>query len=415
MLYRIDKRECLFLTAFTIYMTLFVLNLTALSMAPAYDNVTRYIYYLSYLLAVIKILIDIFSEKNIWEIVIVAVLVTLMVLQRSGNDYLFFLLMIIAARNVNCRRIVQCFCLIQSIVLIVFVVGAQLGLIENYLFIQEGGRYRYGLGFLYTTYAPTIFCFVMMAYLYLRRERMKIYEFVILEAINFWMYTMTDSRLCFYLSTVMLVYVFFMRYFWQNRKERIRKNRWLILAPAAICVGSILLHVFYNPNNETWAALNRFLNGRLNLGQEALNTYGITWFGQQITWIGNGRSTVAGEYNFVDCSYIKVLLDCGIIFLILIIAAYTYMMYVAVKTNDYYLQTVLLFILILCVTEARLTEWGFNPFLILAATAFRARPLEDLCRKEPILVPGFRIRAAQIRFKDRDWERRGGRAWKKMI
>ncbi len=396
-------------------MSVLVLNQTALELNPAFTNAIQYIRYFCYLLFVIKILIDAYDKKTIWKIIIVVVLVAVTAVQMSEGTYLFYLLMIIAAKDVNCRKIIKCVCFVQAAALLVFVFGSQFGLVENFLSIQSGGRYRYALGFLYTTFAPTIYAFVMMAYLYLRRERMRIYEFVILEAINYWLFVMTDSRVCFYLSSAMLVYVFFMRYFWQNRKERIRKNRWLILTPAAACVGSIVLQVFYNPEKEGWVSLNTFFNGRLSLGHAALEQYPITLFGQQISWVGHAEGTRAAQYNYVDNAYLKVLLDGGIVFLILIIAAYTYMMYLAVKANDFYLQTVLLFVVVFCITEARLVQPAFNPFLILAALAFRTRPIEELFRKEPTLIPGFKLRAVQIRFKDKDWVRQRGASWKKII
>ncbi len=415
MSYLVKKKDVLFLTAFTVYLFVLILSQTSAELNPAVTTAIVYIRYFCYLLFIIKILLDSYDRKTIWKIFIVVLLVVVTTIQMSETTYLFYLLMIIAAKDVNCRRIIQCACFVQAAALIVFVFGAQFGLVENYLFLQSGERYRYALGFLYTTYAPTIFAFVMMAYLYLRRERMRIYEYAILEGINYWFFVMTDSRVCFYLSTVVLVYVFFMRYFWQNRKERIRKNRWLILTPAAACVGSILLHALYDPEKEIWVTLNEFFNWRLYHGREALDQYPITLFGQKIAWVGHAEGTRAATYNFVDNAYLKILLEGGIVFLILLIAAYTYMMYVAVKINDFYLQTVLLFVLVFCITEARLAQPAFNPFLLLAALAFRTRPMEELFRKEPILIPGFKIRAAQIRFKDREWEKKGGAPWKKMI
>ena len=64
----------------------------------------------------------------------------------------------------------------------------------------------------------------MVLYIYLREERAHLIEYVILEAVNFGLYKLTDARMSFYLSTLLLIYVYVMRFYWQNRKDRIRKK-----------------------------------------------------------------------------------------------------------------------------------------------------------------------------------------------
>ncbi len=401
MIYRISKKEFLFLISVTVYLSALLLELTVLEINDAVLTALQYIRYVCYLLAVIKIIVDWYNAKSVWRILIVAILVGITILNLRGNTYAFYLLMIIAAKDVDFRKIIRQACFVQGIGLIVVVAASEVGFIENYLYIQNNSRIRYGLGFIYTTTAPILFFFFMMCYIYLRKEKMRIYEFAVLEAINYWFYFMTDTRFSFYLSSIMLVYVFFMRYFWQNRKDIIRKNRWLILTPSACCVGALLLHICYNPENANWTALNTFFNGRLRLGWNAFHTYGVTIFGQNIQWIGGSKLAAAGDYNYVDCSYMQLLLECGIIFLILVIAAYTYMMFVGIRIKDFYLQTILLFIVIFSITEPRLMNLAFNPFPLLAASVWSLKKPELLNRKEPILVPQFKIQATQIKFKNR--------------
>ncbi len=401
MICRIDKKEILFLIAITVYLSSqFLVDLTVLKTNPFLLVATQYIRYACYLLAVIKIIMDWYHAKSLCRICIVAILVGITILNLRENTFAFYLLMIIAAKDVNFRKIIRQACFVQGIGLATVVFSSQVGLIENFLYIQSG-RYRYSLGFTYTTTGPILFFFFMMCYVYLRKEKMRIYEFIVLEVFNYWFYLMTDTRVSFYLSSLMLAYLFFMRYFWQNRKDKIRKNNWLILAPTGCCVGALFIHICYNPEKNIWVTLNTFLNARLRLGWEAMQTYGVTLFGQNIQWVGHTKLASEIEYNYVDCSYMQILLECGIVFLILVVAAYTYMMYVGVKIKDFYLQTVLLFIVVFSITEPRLMNLTFNPFPLLAAAAWSLKKPELLNRKEPIFVPGFKIRTTQIKFKNR--------------
>lgn len=94
-----------------------------------------------------------------------------------------------------------------------------------------------------------------------------------------------------------------------------------------VAIFAILLHAFYNPQNTIYFQLNKLLSGRLALGQNAMSEYGISLFGKDIEWIGfNMEETLRGTYNYVDCSYVKILLDHGILFLGIVLLAYAYML-----------------------------------------------------------------------------------------
>lgn len=83
--------------------------------------------------------------------------------------------------------------------------------------------------------------------------------------------------------------------------------------------------------------------------------------GTKIEWIGFSHNATAGAYNYVDCSYMQILLENGLIPLVIIIAVYTYIMYMAVKEKDFYLQTAVLLITAFSITEPRLLNLAYNP------------------------------------------------------
>ncbi len=60
------------------------------------------------------------------------------------------------------------------------------------------------------------------------------------------------------------------------------------------------------------------MGNRLNLGQYSLLEYGISAWGKQIAWVGNGLDVygnrATGSYLWVDCLYVQVLQRYGVIF-----------------------------------------------------------------------------------------------------
>ena len=368
MLFKISKREYCFSILYTIYLIVLILSQTAVSETNLGGSAFKYIRYICYFFAVIMILLDSYREKQIWSILVLAVLTAGTVVSSGNSSFILYLIMILAAKDVNVTLIAKCTCIIQGAILVIVISLSQMGIIPDYIF-DATSRMRHGLGFLYTTTGAILYFYFMILYVYLRREKAHAIEYVILELINFWFYRQTDARMCFYLSSVMLVYAFVMRFFWQNRTDKIRKNKCLVLAPAFFCLLALGMQIAYNSDNSLLSKANEFLSGRLELGHNAWTEYGLSLLGTKIQWIGYGHNAPAGSYNFVDCSYMMILVENGIIPLIIIIAAYTYIMYVAIKEKDFYLQTALLVVLVLSITEPRLLDLAYNPFPFFAVAS----------------------------------------------
>ena len=114
--------------------------------------------------------------------------------------------------------------------------------------------------------------------------------------------------------------------------------------------------------------VDTFISNRLSMGPNALSINSLTLFGQKIQWYGFGGvgytvDELAGEYNYVDCSYVKILLDNGIVMLILAIGGYMLVAKEKLKAGDRYFCIALLFANIYAMIEPRYIETGFNPFV----------------------------------------------------
>ena len=76
-----------------------------------------------------------------------------------------------------------------------------------------------------------------------------------------------------------------------------------------LAAASFVLTILYTESISVLAVINQLLSNRLRIGRSGIVTYGIRPFGQTIDMIGAGGGlTWPQEYNFVDCSYIHILL-----------------------------------------------------------------------------------------------------------
>ena len=289
-------------------------------------------------------------------------------------------LVFMAVYEISGRRIIAIAAFISGVMLLVTVTMAELGLTTNYLFDAEAGRPRYGLGFSWATNAPTILTFFILQYIYLRKDRMRVWEYVILEAANVYMYLRTDTNLPFYLMSAVLV-LFFIEGLFKNHWRALKHLKWLYyLMPVIVCAVTMVLYFLWMDDNELWnkfwLSLNRLINNRMAYGRQAIARFGLTIFGQPIEWVGGTITGQAGEYNYVDCSYIQMLLERGIAFLAAAICVYTRMIVRAVKSRDFWLVFIAIIILVHSFTEPRMMDLSFNVIPVLAFARLGEEKLE---------------------------------------
>lgn len=371
--FRIKRIQILFYVAWT----LFFLSVLLLSLEKvAVDNqiitlvLLKAMRYCAYFFCLLKLLMETYKKRQFLVILTVMIVFVLSFLGSTQTTMMLYGLVLISAVDINSRYFIRYTLLLQSLYLFFVVCFSQIGLLNDYLFGVGSERIRHGLGFSWTTTGPILFFYIILDYIYIRKEKFNLIEVVILQLINVWFYFMTDSRLAFLLSTMAL---FFFGYQGINKK----RWRWLckfkslyLLAPFVMLIISIFVFTKYDGGNRVWNLLNSLLSNRLELGKNAIDIYGYSFFGKNIEWIGFSveRPTLnqAIGYNYVDSSYLQLALNYGWIFVLTVLGIYSFAIDKAEIIKDYYLVMIYMFILVFSLTEPRLMNFAFNPFPILA-------------------------------------------------
>lgn len=171
----IQTPQMLFLLAFTIYMFANVLDLTGVAFGNGNDSLsivnlfTKMARYGAYVLLAVKFFhAAIYKRSWINYVMTLAVIVAGSFFGSSNKIVIFYFLICIAAYDVQESNILKCSIFIQSIVLVVCVVGSQIGMIDDYV-RADGGRIRHFLGFSWTTTGAILFLFILLQYIYSKR------------------------------------------------------------------------------------------------------------------------------------------------------------------------------------------------------------------------------------------------------
>lgn len=330
----------------------------------------KLIRYMGYAFCCVKIFDELIEKRKIYLTVLFVIVLFVSCVNSTNKTMLLYSIIMIAANDMNGKKIMKMSLYIQGMSLFFVVILSQFGIFHDYLFIRDEGRYRHALGFSWTTTAPILFFFFLLIYFYLKKNKVNLLITFSFAIINVWFYVMTNSRMAFALSFVFILFMIIQKGNRSRWKWICKWNKLYKFLPEITCVMSLIMFKFYDESISIWFRLNSILSDRLHLGVNAINQYGFSLFGKTIEWVGfsikNPTMEDAIGYNYVDSSYLQLGLNYGIVFLCIVLLIYSAVMNRAIKRKDYYLVSIITIILIFSITEPRLMNLAFNPFPLLA-------------------------------------------------
>lgn len=246
------------------------------------------------------------------------------------------------------------------------------GAIENFVTHTDDGNARYSFGAAYPTdFAATVF-YLQLSAGYLFRKKYPLIKLLFWVGVSVFLYFFCHARLdCILIiafALVMYLNACLPAFF---RRDGVQRTM-LVLVPA-LCLGSVLLHMLYSPNDPFTEKLNELLSGRLYYGNRALFDHGFSFFGADIPLQGNGFTTEVKDeslgYYFVDCGFLLIALKYGLVLLVVISAAFLSAMRTESVRSQATLSVIILFLALTSTVDHHLLEIGFDPFLLILPPA----------------------------------------------
>ena len=367
------RKEIFYYIALLLFFSTHLFNLTIVVKESNLGSAFKYIRLISYIIFAGIIIASEIKNKILSGIILVLGLAGIVAFKASDNSIIYIAVIFFAGWCSTSRRNLKAIAIIQAVTIMIGVITCLTGVVENQIFMDNMRR-RYMLGFTWVTTLPILFLYMSFSYIMLRREKITFIEILCILGIHITLYIFTDTRMCFLIGVLSVFFTIINRY-GKNNIDRInRKLRKITPAvPIILAVTSVLLAVLYSEGNRIWEIINKLLSNRLYYGQLGIHKYGITVFGQPIVWIGYSFEEMKGVYNYVDCSYIQILLSYGIVFLMFVLGIYTKILLFAKKNNDSWITMIVVLTLIFSITEPRLWNLTFNPLPFLLIDAVKDR------------------------------------------
>lgn len=287
----------------------------------------------------------------------------------SYEEVFYFVVLLIGAKNIAFDKILKVYLLVSAAVLLSAFIASRLDIIEDLVYVRAFWGERNSFGTVYPTdFAAHIF-FLLSAGYYVIRKKLQTYHIILGFGLCAIVYYYCKTRLDCITMVLLLLGL------WRIHKDNglsadgNRNNVFDFLYKKTPCFGvaafAIMygLSLFYMKNVPVFRFIDELLSGRLRLGNQGLQEYGFSFFGQHVAVSGNGGSVVAPvNYFFIDSSYLLVYLCYGAVFLALIL----FIHYSCCKkyADDRYYLLILSVIALNCMMAHHMIDVVYNPFYL---------------------------------------------------
>ena len=315
------------------------------------DEFTKLTRYVCLLIFLVRILLSDMHLAARAVSTVAAVFCAVMMIQKmsgAGITFLYIFLMIMALKDISFKKTCKVMFWTCLICYFTVVLADAVGLIGLPPMV-DGDRVREYLGFRFVSF-PSFYIFNIFfcgAYAYTdlrgvarekyeRGERVEKFPWPVLAFLavfNLYVYIKTDTNIPFLITTLfILLYVLCVYRGW-NLFPNCFPMRFLAgICYPALAFFSYEVVVHYNPNSKTWLKIDEKLaHFRIRHSATGLKLYGISPLGQIVRQNGNLKSP---NYFYIDSAYMKLLINYGLIFSILLFGIFSLISVAAVKNED---------------------------------------------------------------------------------
>lgn len=287
----------------------------------------------------------------------------------------FLAAFIVSARKENLRMIAKCCLLAVSLCCVIIVGSALCCITTDYIWVQGNAgdlRIRHGLGFSYTTYLGHFIFFGTLILFYLKQGRFSGLLSIAIIGLAALVFFLTDTKNAFILTLLVVACSFLPHWLYRaNPLSQRASKAWAALIPV-VAVISIAMMIFYTPA-PFWDFLNNVFSHRLSISHRTFEMFGVSWFGQDIDWRGNGLTSewvekTEGPITYIDNSFANIFMHFGVVFFVCLVVALAVLLYRFAQAGNRVMLFVFAFITLNAFFDSFLIEFYYNIFILSLGT-----------------------------------------------
>ena len=286
--------------------------------------------------------------------------------QTNRLNFLVYSMLLVLLVNVDMKVVLRNYVVVAGILVVGVFLLSLVGMIPN-LQYNRAGVIRNSFGFIYPTDFASHCFYLFLAISYLLKDKFIWTRSLFGVLLSAFIIKYCDARLN--ALSILLATVIFIYFYYSNGKKI---KIFALLPYSAVVFASVVTYFSYkfSWSNPFLVSINKLITGRLALGRNAFDTFGVHLFGtRNVQFIGSGGKTesVIG-YNYVDSSYVQMLFTYGIVPVVLLLIIYVVASRKQYKDGQYLLVAILSLIAFNCMIEAFWFVPTYNIFMFLLFT-----------------------------------------------
>ena len=286
--------------------------------------------------------------------------------QTNRLNFLVYSMLLVLLVNVDMKVDLRNYVVVAGILVVGVFLLSLIGMIPN-LQYNRAGVIRNSFGFIYPTDFASHCFYLFLAISYLLKDKFIWTRSLFGVLLSAFIIKYCDARLN--ALSILLATVIFIYFYYSNGKKI---KIFALLPYSAVVFASVVTYFSYkfSWSNPFLVSINKLITGRLALGRNAFDTFGVHLFGtRNVQFIGSGGKTesVIG-YNYVDSSYVQMLFTYGIVPVVLLLIIYVVASRKQYKDGQYLLVAILSLIAFNCMIEAFWFVPTYNIFMFLLFT-----------------------------------------------
>lgn len=298
--------------------------------------------------------------------------------QTNRLNFLVYSMLLVLLVNVDMKVVLRNYVVVAGILVVGVLLLSLVGMVPN-LQYNRAGVIRNSFGFIYPTDFASHCFYLFLAFSYLLKDKFIWTRSLFGVLLSAFIIKYCDARLN--ALSILLATVIFIYFYYSNGKKL---KIFALLPYSAVVFASTVTYLSYkfSWSNPFLVSINKLITGRLALGRNAFDTFGVHLFGtRNVQFIGSGGKTesVIG-YNYVDSSYVQMLFTYGIVPVVLLIIIYVVASRKQYKDGQYLFVAILSLIAFNCMIEAFWFVPTYNIFMFLLFTTntFSKKELNDI-------------------------------------
>ena len=316
------------------------------------------------------------------------VLVYGMVYRTDGYSFLLFLMLLtVGFMDIDYRRILRTFVLVQGVFFCATMLAGILGVITNFVRIKQGLRSAWGM--CYPTDFATMGLFILLA-LWVSFRKLPDWVMLLICALHgcvaWFIAHSSTSTLCAALFFCAIVYHSLEARYnaTHDRPGRLQGgvDALVTVAFPLLALAMFALLLSYHRGMDIGYRVDALLSKRLQYMVNSVKTHGLHPFGTPFVMKGDGFSVFPQrDYTFVDSSYVLILLRYGWVTFLMLCLSWCWTVRKAIRCGDRRLVLIMGIIAVHSFSEHHFIDGYYNVLVTMPLAAYL--PLSQMAKARP--------------------------------